>query len=156
GRRSSVRVAVVTGLGVLALLCAFRVVTRNRDWHDDVTLYTRTLESSPDANLIRVNLGTIYRNRGLMNQADREFREALLREPNCAECLNNIAWNLMAQFRYTEARELLTKTIRLSPKAVWARLNLGIVYQQLGMIENAGEEFRAAAGVAPRDIRVWS
>ena len=154
--RPALRRALVTGLSVLALLCAFRIVTRNRDWHDDVTFYTRTLDTSPAANLIRVNLGTIYRNRGLMNDADREFREALLQEPNCAECLNNIAWNLMAQSRYTEARELLTKAIRLSPRAVWARLNLGIVYLQLGMTEGAGQEFRAAAAVAPKDIRVWS
>jgi predicted membrane-bound dolichyl-phosphate-mannose-protein mannosyltransferase len=57
-------------VGVLALLSALfilRVVMRNRDWSNDVTLYTKTLAASPDSYHIRNNLGTVYWKQGNVN-----------------------------------------------------------------------------------------
>ena len=148
------RGAFVSSLGLLALLCALRIVTRNRDWQDNITLYTRTLESSPDATLIRINLGTNYKTQGLIKQAEFEFRETLERDPRCAECLNDLGLIYMEQSRDAEAKEFLIRAIRLDPKAVWARLNLGLIYQRTGFMDLAEQQFSTAAKHAAGDVRV--
>ncbi len=51
-------------------------MTRNRDWHDDLVLYTHTLRCSPDAYLIHTNLGKVYWDRGDAVAAEREWIHA--------------------------------------------------------------------------------
>jgi protein O-mannosyl-transferase len=41
--------AAAGALCMIAVFCAGRIVTRNRDWHDNLTFFTRTLAASPDA-----------------------------------------------------------------------------------------------------------
>ena len=153
-RRPVYRGVFVTSLGCLALLCTLRIVTRNRDWHDNTTLYSRTLESSPDATLIRVNLGTDYKNQGRIKEAEFEFREGLERDPRCAECLNDLGLIYMEQSRDVEAKDFLIRAIQVNPKAVWARLNLGLIYQRTGFMDLAEQQFSTAAKHAAGDVRV--
>jgi Tfp pilus assembly protein PilF len=148
------RRALVAVLSVVALLWSFRIVMRNRDWQDNITLYTRTLEASPNAELIQVNLAAAYENQGLLQEAEHEYRTVLERDPDCAKCLNDLAWLFIEQARYAEAKPLLTRAVTLDPKAVSTRLNLGIVYQKDGMIDRAEEQFRVAAALAPENVYV--
>jgi Tfp pilus assembly protein PilF len=153
-RRAAWRRAFATALILVALLWSFRIVTRNQDWQDDMTLYTRTLVVSPDANLIRVNLATTYKNQGFLKQAEDEYREALERDPECVDCLNYLGGLYVEQSRDREATELLTKAVRLDPHDVLAHLNLGAAYQHTGRMDYAAQQFRRAAALAPQDAHV--
>jgi len=148
------RRALIAVLSGIALLCTFRIVTRNRDWHDDVTLYTQTLQVSQDASLIQVNLGAAYESQGLLHEAEQEYRSVLEREPECAKCLNSLAWLLIDQSRHAEAKPLLTKAVSIDPRAVAPHLNLAIVYQKEGRMDLAEEQLRIALGVAPGNFYV--
>src|SRR5262249_57139837 len=50
------RKSALVAMTVVGLLWVGRIVTRNLDWRDNLTLYTQTLTVSPDASLIRANL----------------------------------------------------------------------------------------------------
>lgn len=143
------RRAVAGALCVIAVLSAFRTVTRNRDWHDELTLYTRTLELSPDAYLIRANLGTVYWNMGRAAEAEREWREALRQGPSTLVTLNNLGMLLTRQKRYPEAVEYLKKAIALKPTYAWAHLNLATAYQEMSLADKAEAEYREAVRLAP-------
>lgn len=64
-------------LGIVAVLAVCRIVSRNRDWHDDQTLYAQTLALEPHAYWIRNNLGKVFWDKGDAAGAEREWRQAL-------------------------------------------------------------------------------
>ena len=150
------RPAIGIALGVIATLYAVRTVTRNSDWHDELTLYTRTLEFSPDAYLIRANLGTVYWNMGRTAEAEREWREALREGPSTLVTLNNLGILKTQQKRYPEAVEYLKKAIALKPTYAKAHQNLGAAYEQMGLAEQAETEYQEAVRLAPLNAEAHS
>ena len=56
GRRVEWRALVIVSAVAIAAWCAFRIIRRNRDWHDDVKFYKATLALQPDAYIMHINL----------------------------------------------------------------------------------------------------
>ncbi len=143
------RAAFGTGFAILLGLGAVRIVTRNRDWRNDVTLYRRTLAAEPNAYPIRNNLGTVYWREGDAAAAEREWREAVRLAPNNAIILNNLALLLSHQKRYDDAVALYQRAMRLKPKYTDPHLNLGITYRELGQPAAAELQLRVATILSP-------
>jgi tetratricopeptide (TPR) repeat protein len=143
------RKALVGALVVVAALYAVRVVTRNRHWADDVTLYARTLQSSPDAYHIRNNLGTVLWKQGRIEDAEREWLAALELSPRNAIVLNNLGLVRSHQKRFEEAAQLFQRAMRLKPNYSDPHLNLGAVYQEMGKPADAELHLRAAVALSP-------
>src|ERR1700730_6111846 len=82
---------VVLGLLLVAtiVLAAVRVITRNRDWQSDFALYTRTLQTDPDAHIIRSNLAGAYFELHDYARAGREWEAALAGKPDNVVRLNS-------------------------------------------------------------------
>ena len=139
------RNALTAALAVVAALYVARVVTRNRDWSDDVTLYTKTLEYSPDAYHIRNNLGTVLWKQGNVQGAEGEWKIALILSPNNAIVINNLGLVRSHQKQYEEAIGLFRRALRLKPKYTDPHLNLGSTLQEL---EDPKAEVHLHAAVA--------
>jgi len=66
--------AAAFGACVLALvLLGARTVVRNRDWKDDLTLWTKTVQNAPQVSRARSALGNAYLSRALFDQAAEQF-----------------------------------------------------------------------------------
>jgi tetratricopeptide (TPR) repeat protein len=143
------RRASVGALVLLGGLFILRVVTRNRDWSDDVTLYTKTLAASPDSYHIHNNLGTVYWKQGNVEAAEREWQEALRLTPRNAIVLNNLGLLRSGQERYAEAVEYFQRAMRLKPLYTDPHLNLGVAYTEMGQLEKAELQLRAAVALSP-------
>ena len=83
------RALVLAGVAVGGLFAA-RIVIRNRDWNNDIVLYTRTLELSPDADIILNALASVYWCEGAMDKAESVWKRALAVNPNNVDALNNL------------------------------------------------------------------
>jgi tetratricopeptide (TPR) repeat protein len=70
---------IIVSLGV--------IVRRNTVWRDDMTLYTRTLQTNPDAAVIRSNLGALYFDTRQYDRALKEWQLALQQKPD-----NRMPW----------------------------------------------------------------
>lgn len=155
-RRSRARVKwrrpLVAGGLVLAAACALRIIARNRDWRDDITLYTRTLAQSPDAYPILNNLGAVYWQDGRLKDAEDVWRRALALSPASAIVLNNLGLAATRQGHYADAVALFDRAIKLKPKYTDPHLNLGTVYRLQGLSGAAEIELRTAATLSPLDI----
>jgi tetratricopeptide (TPR) repeat protein len=151
-RRPVWRKALLGVLGLVAALYAVRVVTRNRDWRDDVVLYTKTLAVSPDSYHIRNNLGTVYWKQGQAEAAEREWREALKLAPRNAIIMNNLGLAETKRKRYAEAVAYLRRAMRLKPSYTDPHLNLGATYEEMGRREEAELQLRAAVALAPLNV----
>ena len=140
------------GLFLVAALYALRTVTRNRDWRDDVVLYTKTLAVSPDAYHIRNNLGTVYWKQGNYEAAEREWHAALKLAPRSAIFLNNLGLASTKRKRYGEAVEYFQRAMRLKPNYTDPHLNLGEAYAEMGLREAAELQLRAAVALSPLNV----
>jgi tetratricopeptide (TPR) repeat protein len=151
-RRPLWRQALLGALAVVAALYSIRIVTRNRDWHDDVTLYTKTLAVSPNAYHIRNNLGTVYWRQGRVEAAEREWLEALRLAPKNAIILNNLGLAETQQKHYAEAVEYLKRAMRLKPNYTEPHLKLGTAYAEMGRRAEAELQLRAAVALSPLSV----
>jgi Tfp pilus assembly protein PilF len=143
------RRALVSALVLTGLLCLARIVTRNRVWRDDLTLYTKTLEAEPDAMLIHTYLGIAYWNRGYVGEAEKHWNEVLRRFPNSVMDLNFMGWVRVRQKRYAEADYYFRRALRTLPTDPEAHLNLGGLSKEMGRIDDAELHLRAAVALAP-------
>jgi protein O-mannosyl-transferase len=147
------RRAIVAAAFALGALCCVRILARNRDWRDDIRLYTVTLAASPDAYPIRNNLGTVYWHLGNVRAAEREWKEALPFNPQNAIVLNNLGLICAQEKRYDDAIEYFRQATRLKPNYTDPHLNLGSAYAETGRAEAAGLQLRAAVALSPLNTR---
>jgi len=147
--RAGLRRALVAGAVGLALLGMLRIVTRNRDWRDDIRLYTRTLEQSPRAYPILNNLGTIYWQDGRVHDAEVVWRRALAVAPQSAIVLNNLGLVASGRKDYPAAVDLFMRAAAAKPEYTDPYLNLGIAERALGRQASAETEIRRAIELSP-------
>jgi protein O-mannosyl-transferase len=141
-------------LGVLAVLCAARIVTRNRVWRNEITFYSTTLQASPDATPIYNNLGSVYWNRGDAEAAELEWQKALALVPDSPTLLNNLGLVYLKRQQWPQAVEYFQKSAAMKPAFPDPHLNLGVAYQQMGFKDEAETQYRTALGLAPLNLHI--
>jgi Tfp pilus assembly protein PilF/peptidoglycan/LPS O-acetylase OafA/YrhL len=151
--RAHLRRALVAGALALAVLAIARIVTRNRDWRDDIRLYTGTLEQSPRAYPILNNLGTVYWQDGRSHDAEVVWQRALAVAPQSAIVLNNLGLVASGRKDYPSAIDLFKRAIAAKPEYTDPHLNLGIAERALGEQSGAETEIRRAIELSPLDGR---
>ena len=152
-RGSWLRWGSAVAAALLGLLAVTRIVTRNRDWHDDLTLFTQTLAAEPAAYQIRNNLGVVRWERGDVKGAERDWRAALEGNPQNAIVLNNLGLVALKQKRYVDAVAYFRRAILLKPNYTDPHLNLGDAYAEMGSGDEAALQFRAAVMLSPLNYR---
>jgi Tfp pilus assembly protein PilF len=155
--RTVVRAAFVAIVGVVAVLGAILIVLRNRDWQSDFTLYTRTLQTDPDADIIRSNLAGVYFERGNLTRAGQEWERALVGKPDNVITMNALGILYTQQQRYPEAEEIFKRAITARPLWADAHCNYGILLHKTGRDTASLEEHRSAVELAPLnpEARRW-
>jgi Tfp pilus assembly protein PilF len=132
-------------------LCVAQVIPRNRVWSDDLTLYTSTLETNPDAHVIRNNLAAIYYDRGDLVRAGREWELALEGKPDNVVTMNALAMLYTQRGRYSEARTMVQRAIAAKPLWGPVHYNYGLLLQKENEPDKAMAEFKLAVELSPLD-----
>lgn len=140
-------------LGVLGVLCSVRIVTRNRQWHDNLTFYVRTLAASPDAYYLRNNLGSVYAELGRDKDAEREWREVLRTHPDHAIALGNLGMLYADHGLRQLGAEYVERGVKAQPWLPEDHIKLGFIYTDMDQLVKAEAQFRAAIAAAPYSTR---
>jgi Flp pilus assembly protein TadD len=143
--------ALSAAFALLVLLLAARTVVRNRDWRDNLTLWTKTVQTAPQSARAHTNLGEALMRRGLFSQAEGEFREALRIMPNDAVNLDNHGLSLLRLGRVDEAEREFREALRILPIPK-SQIHLGLVHLKRGRVDEAERQFRTglnSRGLAP-------
>jgi protein O-mannosyl-transferase len=151
-RRKRWRQTLIVPACVLAALMAVRIVTRDRDWKDDLTFEKATLAASPGAADIRGNLGVDYFEHGNFKLARQTLLDALKRIPNDSAVLDDLGLLDLRQKRYQEAIVYYERSLAFTPNDAFGRAGLGEAYERLGMFRDAEIQLRQAVTLAPLDI----
>ena len=155
--RASARPAVwrwaLAGIGVvIAGLCTLRIVTRNRDWRSDITLYTQALEVAPDSLVIRNLLGLAHWTCGNLRAAETQWQTALQQSPTSVWDLNHLAMLYLHERRYAEAEQRVRRALEIRPDDATAHMHLAELHLVRGSTREAEQHLRTAATLAPFDV----
>jgi tetratricopeptide (TPR) repeat protein len=149
GGARALRLSFACILGALLVAGMIATVKRNRVWQSELTLYTRTLETDPDAYVIRNNLGSLYFSVGDLQRAESELSRALAGRPDSVNVMNALAMVYRDQGRYSESRELFARAITTKPLWSDPYFNLGILLEKQGQVSEALKNFAVAVQLAP-------
>jgi Flp pilus assembly protein TadD len=152
-RGSRWRVALPLAAGLIATLGSIRIVTRTRDWRDNITFYTATLAISPEAYYIHNNLGTVYWAQGNVPAAETEWRTALRLAPASEYALHNLGLVANERKNYHEAEILFLRALAIRPNYSDAHLDLGKTYEATGRLEEAEVQLLTAEKLSPLNVR---
>lgn len=134
---------------VLAAFYGAGTVGRNAVWRNELTLYTDTLNKSPDAVEIRLNLGNVYSDLGYVREAMDQYRKVLERAPGYAEAHNNLGILYYEQGRFREAASEYRTALALKPSYAQAHNNLGNAYAALNLFGEAAAAYSSALTLDP-------
>jgi Flp pilus assembly protein TadD len=147
----------VYGVGaVILLLLALRTVWRNADWKDDLTIWSKTVQTAPDSARARNNLGAAYLRRGQRVRAEEQFEAALRIMPGFASAHANLGKVYFERGELVRAEKELVTALRLRSDEVIPRLWLGGVLVRQGRLAEAEQQFRAAASRPPFDAYAYN
>jgi Tfp pilus assembly protein PilF len=147
------RGAMVISILAIAAFATLRIIRRNRDWHDNETLYKTTLAVQPDAYIIHINLAAIYLDRDDFKNAEQELREADRVAPDYLLVLNNFGLLNLKLKRYDDALGYLIRAVLKNPNEPQPHLYLALVYDETGQDDYAEKEYLTAIKLSPLSIR---
>jgi tetratricopeptide (TPR) repeat protein len=145
------RALMLTGV-VVAALFAVRIVIRNRDWNNEIVLFSRTLALFPQNSIVANSLGIAYMQAGDVDAAERTWRRLLAIDPDDAGALNNLGFLEKEKHHYAEAAGLFQRAIEHDPVTGALRINLAETYQFMGRPDLAEPQLREAVALSPRNV----
>jgi tetratricopeptide (TPR) repeat protein len=141
------RALALVGVTV-AMLYAARIVIRDREWSNDIVLFTRNLEFEP-APQISLDLGLALAAQGRIDEAITQYSKALRIKPDFAEAHLNLGNALAAQGRIDEAMAQYSEALRIKPDFPGAHINLGAALAGQGRIDEAMAQYFEALRIKP-------
>lgn len=143
--------AIAWSIAALIVLAAVRIAVRNRDWNNNVRLYTVTLAQQPDAYPMLNNLGNEYWERGEFEMAKREWDQAYRVRPNLAPLLSNLGLYYSKKGDDSRALAYYRRAMRARPDFSASHEDAGLVYMKTDQLPQAELQLGMAVALAPLD-----
>ena len=142
---------VVAGCAAGAVLAGLLVTARRQTthWQDSLTLWTHTLECTPDNHIAHNNLGAALAGQGRLAEAVAEYQRTLAIQPDYATAHNNLGLALVAQGNPAEAVPQYERALELQPDFAEAQNNLGDALAAQGRLAEALPHYERALQLKP-------
>lgn len=134
---------------VIITTLALTTYERNRVWRNEYTLWSDTVNKSPNKAMPHVNLGNAFVRRTLLDDAEKEFKSALEINQRDTRAINGLAVIYYNQKNYDEAIRLLEILASDKPNEAPFHNNLGVAYMEKGLLDEAIIKFNTALKVSP-------
>jgi protein O-mannosyl-transferase len=162
GQRKTLRQPLSTqaawaALGVLCIAFTARTYARNRDWKDELSLWSSAVQVSPGSAKAHYNLGKALEPiQGRLPEAIAEYREALRIDPDHADVHNNLANALSAiPGGLPEAIAEYQTALRIAPDRAEPHNDLANALARIpGRLAEAIAEYQAALRIQPDNAEI--
>ena len=138
-----VAATVATLIPTLVILGLYSTATlaRNPDWRNNLVLWSKTVQSSPNSLVAHGGLGMAYLKRGMLNEAQQEFEATIRLYPNDAKSYYNLGVVYGQKGNSKEAMENFKRSVTINPDLIRAHYNLATLYAQQGDMDLAIRHF---------------
>jgi tetratricopeptide (TPR) repeat protein len=116
--------------------------------------YSGALVLRPDSMLAHLKRGETYRQRGDLDNAARDFREASSLDPAATRPLEQLGDTLYQQQRYKAAIDAYEARLRLDDRSSAVRYRIGLTYYRDHKLDAALTSLRAASALDPQSADV--
>jgi tetratricopeptide (TPR) repeat protein len=148
-RDDRVRSIARAALFALPLVLAVATYARNTVWATRISLWEDVVSKSPSRVYPRNNLGIAYTEAGRIDDAVRQFQNALAIDPEHASAYSNLGVLRARQGRLDDAMQAFQAALQHDPELVDAHNNAGLVHLAQGRYEAAEQSFRTAMRLDP-------
>jgi protein O-mannosyl-transferase len=148
GSRARRNAAILLLTGLLSIW-SVRVHLRNRDWHDDGTLFSSVRQRFPHNARALENLGHWHARQGDLTRAVGLYQEALIVRPENPRALTNLASLELRRGRLEEALVAWTGVLTMTPQQLPALLGLAATLERLRRYPAAAERYREVLALSP-------
>lgn len=124
---------------IVALIGLYSTATiaRNPDWQNNFVLWSQTVQRSPDSLTAHGGLGMAYLERGMLDEAAKQFEIAIKLYPDHAKSYYNLGLVYYQKGDQKKAVEYFNRCVALDPKSMRAHYNLGTIYLKQGLWDRA-------------------
>lgn len=130
---------------------SFTTIYRNRIWRDNYTLWNDTAKKMPFSYRAHYNLGNIYRDKLLLDNAIKEYRIAIEINPKNPDGHANLGTSYRLKGLLDEAISQYEEVLKLNPQDHFATYHLGNIYSSKGMHVEALKAYKKLLAAAPHD-----
>jgi Flp pilus assembly protein TadD len=148
-KANAVKILVLT---LIIIFYAAITIPRNSDWKDSYTLWSKTLEDSPDSFRAHGNLGRVYQEKGMVEDALRETKKTIELKPNHFKAYYNLGVIYEKQGLFEEAESAYNKAVKIKPDYANAHFNLGNLYKKKNLLEKASRAYQKTIEINSDDI----
>ena len=151
------RAALAACFLLLGLLSLVQTWKRSEVWHDPETFWTDAIQKHPGQIVVAyTNRGNYYRRAGRLEEARRDYRQALAMNPRVASNWYNQAVVFAKLGSEDSAIVSLGRAIELEPRDVRAWNDRGVMRMKKGDTAGAVGDFTRAIELDPRSWNAYS
>ncbi len=138
-----------SAVGVLCAVSATILIPRNRDWSDNIRLFSVTVRDEPRAGSTFGALCSIYAEQRRFEEAAKSCEGALRIYPNESEYHEILGLAHMKENRLGDSLRELRKAVELEPEPAQYHFNLASALELGGASDEATHEYDTALGIKP-------
>ncbi len=150
------KIVAIIFLTLLLSFYAGRSIVRNNDWENNLTLWTKTVETNPFNSRAHDNLGFTYDHLGQKEKAFAEFQTAVELMPSNFRALSNLGAAYGQRGGYNKSITFLQKALQINPLHYKTYDKLGLVYFEIEDDKKAIESFEKAVEINPRYAKAYN
>ncbi len=154
------RTVALAALTTVVAAFGMRTIVRNRDWQDNLSLYSAAVQAAPDSAKMHANLGGEYLAMGRLDLAGPELQAALQIEPDYPDALS--AYGLLQSQigNYQAAGGFMERALSMSgrnnPNYDFMAVNFAALLMQTNHNDGALDLLNREIVESPRYARAWS
>ena len=150
-RRSHGRFVLTLSALAVIIGCMICSSLQVRHWKNSITLFTHTLQATPNNPQAHTNLGIALAEQGRLDEAVRHYAEALRIKPDFLPARINLGGALAGQDKFDEALAQYSEALRIAPDSADAHYNLANVLARHGRPLEAVAHYAEALRIKPDD-----
>lgn len=134
----------------IGLIFSYLTIKRNTVWKNDITLWTDTLNKSPDWRHGLIELAISYEKVGNHNKALELLKKQIESYPDNYEGYAELGVSLSIVGKLDEAIDMYKKAIKINPRDYYSFFNMGKAFYDKGLKDKALEIFEYAIRLNPK------